>query len=256
VVSVREARQALAARRVAETQRQAADSERARADLERQRAQANQHDAEREAANAEQQRREAELQRLAAETARQIADRRFEQVRQLAGKFLLEFHDAIAKLPGSTSARKMVVQTGLQYYDSLAREAAGNRDLLEEIARGYDRLGDVQGNPYAANLGDLDGALASYRRSLAIRERISDPSPAFLRDRILGSIRIAQVLSMKGDLKGSERALREAIFVGAPAADYRVRQAVIRAYSSLADLKSRAVLYAEATEASERLLDL
>ena len=256
VVSVQEARQALAARRVAETQRQTADRERARADAERQRAQASQRDAEREADNAREQRHEAELQRLAAETERQVADRRFEQVRQLAGKFLVEFHDAIAKLPGSTPARKMVVETGLQYYDSLAREAAGNRGLLEEIARGYDRLGDVQGNPYAANLGDLNGALASYRKSLSIRDGISDPSPGFLRDRILGRVRIAQVLSPQGDLKGSERALRDAISMGADATDYHVRQAVFRAYSSLVDLKSRAAIYNEAIEAAERLLEI
>jgi len=209
VVSVHQARQAEAARQAAETQRQAADRERARAEMERQRAQASQRDAEREAANAGEQRHEAELQRVAAETQRQLADRRFEQVRQLAGKFLLDFHEAIAKLPGSTPARKMVVETGLQYYDSLAREAAGNRDLLEEIARGYDRLGDVQGNPYTANLGDLRGALASYKKSLAIRDRISDPSPAFLRDRVLGKVRIGQILSSQGDLKGAETALQE-----------------------------------------------
>ena len=256
VVSVGEARQAQAARRLAETQRQTADRERARADLERQRAQASQRDAEREAADAQQQRHEAELQRLAAETARQVADRRFEQVRQLAGKFLVEFHDAIAKLPGSTPARKMVVETGLQYYDSLARDAAGNRDLLEEIARGYDRLGDVQGNPYSANLGDLNGALASYRKSLSIRDRISDPSPGFLRDRILGKVNIAQILSAQGDLKSSERALQQAISMGEDSAEYQVRQAVFKAYSSLADLKSRAASYNEAIEASKRLLDL
>jgi tetratricopeptide (TPR) repeat protein len=256
VVSIGEARQAEAARRIAEMQRQTADRERTRADQERQRAQTSQHDAEREAANALRQGREAELQRLAAETERQIADRRFQQVRQLAGKFLLEFHDAIAKLPGSTPARKMVVETGLQYYDSLAREASGNRDLLEEIARGYDRLGDVQGNPYAANLGDLKGARASYGKALAIRDRIADSSPAFLRDRIQGKVRVAQVSSAQGDLKGAERNLHEAISLGANSTDYEVRQSVIRAYSSLVDLKSRAVAYNEATDAAEKLLEL
>ncbi len=256
IVSVQEARQAQAARQVAETQRQTADRERARADLERQRAQASQYKAEQEASNARQQRHEAELQRLATETARQVADRRFGQVRQLAGKFLLEFHEAIAKLPGSTPARKMVVETGLQYYDSLAREAAGNRGLLEEIARGYDRLGDVQGNPYAANLGDLNGALVSYTKSLAIRDRISDPSPDFLRDRILGNVRIAQILSAKGDLKNAERNLQDAIAMGAEAADYHVREAVAKAYNTMGDLKIRASLNTEAIETFEKLLDL
>src|SRR5205085_6830087 len=106
--------------------------------------------------------------------------RRVEQERQLSWKFLLDFHDAIAGLPGSTAARKMVVETGLRYYDTLVHEAQGHPDLLAEIARGYDRLGDVQGNPYAANLGDLTGALASYRKAAVVRDRIPDASPDFL----------------------------------------------------------------------------
>ena len=63
----------------------------------------------------------------------------------------------------------------------LVKDAAGNRELLEEIARGYDRLGDVQGNPYFANLGDTGGALSSYRKALSIRDGIPDTSPTFCR---------------------------------------------------------------------------
>ena len=37
-----------------------------------------------------------------AETQRQRAERRFADVRKLAGSFLFEFHDAIKYLPGST----------------------------------------------------------------------------------------------------------------------------------------------------------
>src|SRR6185369_12902923 len=170
-----------------------ASREQARAEQERERAESSRQDAERQAAEAQRQRAlaeaergQAELQRLSAETQRQLADRRFEQVRELAGKFLLDFHDAIAKLPGATPARKMTVETGLKYYDMLVQEAHGDRGLLEEVARAYDRLGDVQGNPYFANLGDLPGAMASYRKALVVRQRISDPSAQFLRDRIRG----------------------------------------------------------------------
>lgn len=65
---------------------------------------------------------------------------------------------AVATLPGSTAARRKVVETALHYYDSLGKQAGDNRDLLEEIARGYDRLGDVLGNPYQPNLADRAGA--------------------------------------------------------------------------------------------------
>jgi len=46
------------------------------------------------------------------------------------------------------------------------------------LATAYERVGDVQGNPSHANLGDIAGALDSYRRSLAILEslRTADPN--------------------------------------------------------------------------------
>jgi tetratricopeptide (TPR) repeat protein len=179
------------------------------------------------------------------------ADRRFEQVRQLSGKFLFAFHDAIADLPGSTPARKLTVETGLNYYDTLVTEAAGNRELLEEIARGYVRLGDVQGNPYEANLGDYDGALKSYNKAAAIRARIVDPSPGFVRDRILGDAKLAEWMMIRGDSKEADRLLR-AVFAldqTSPAtADYDVRAAFTRAYYDYGDLKVRLGVLGESLE--------
>ncbi len=99
--------------------------------------------------------------RVAAEAERARAERRFRDVRHLANRFLFEFHDAIATLPGSTPARKLVVATAVQYLDGLATESSGDRQLQEELAVAYDRIGDVQGSPTGANLGDVAGALES-----------------------------------------------------------------------------------------------
>ena len=194
---------------------------------------------------------DAQRERTEADTQRQIADRRFQQVRQLAGKFLLDFHDAIANLPGSTPARKMVVETGLQYYDTLVREAHGNREILEEVARGYDRLGDVQGNPYFANLGDTAGAIVSYRKAVAVRAGISDPSPEFLRDRMLGNVKLAQAVSTGGDVRSGARILRETLALGraGPNANaYAVLDALATAYGAYGDLYARTADYNQSIE--------
>ena len=45
-----------------------------------------------------------------ARVERARAERRFNDVRQLANSFLFEFHDAIAVLPGSTKAQELVVR--------------------------------------------------------------------------------------------------------------------------------------------------
>jgi serine/threonine protein kinase len=111
-----------------------------------------------------------------ARVARARAERRFADVRRLANSFLFEFHDAIETLPGSTKARELVVRRALEYLDSLATEA-DDPTLRRELAEAYRRVGDVQGNPYFANLGDTEGALASYRKALALDEVAARENP-------------------------------------------------------------------------------
>jgi tetratricopeptide (TPR) repeat protein len=105
-----------------------------------------------------------------ARVAEARAERRFNDVRKLANSFLFEFHDAIRDLPGATPARELLVRRALEYLDDLARESAGDRALARELAEAYQKVGDVQGNPYGANLGDLKGALESYGKSIALLE--------------------------------------------------------------------------------------
>ena len=101
-----------------------------------------------------------------AEKAR--AERRFNEVRQLARSVLFDYHDAIENLSGATAIRERLVNDGLAYLDSLAGEASDDPELQRELAAAYDRVGDVRGKAYsAANLGDFAGARESYDQSAA-----------------------------------------------------------------------------------------
>ncbi|HKO56515.1 MAG TPA: serine/threonine-protein kinase, partial [Thermoanaerobaculia bacterium] len=108
---------------------------------------------------------------------KRVAERRFEQVRTLARSMVFEIHDAIATIPGSTAARELLVRRALGYLDALAAEASENTPLQMELAGAYQRVGDVQGLPYNANLGDTPGALISYRKALAIAEQVRAREP-------------------------------------------------------------------------------
>jgi serine/threonine protein kinase/tetratricopeptide (TPR) repeat protein len=128
---------------------------------------------------------EARQRKLASEAAeaesiqRKRAEKRFNDVRALANTFLFPIHDEIAQLPGSTKARQQLVETGITYLDSLAQEAGDDAELLAELAEAYGRIGDILGNPRRQNLGDVDGALESHRKSVELRTLITelDPSP-------------------------------------------------------------------------------
>ena len=98
------------------------------------------------------------------------AERRFNDVRRLANTVLFDYHDAIKNLPGATPIRARLVRDGLTYLDQLAGESANDPSLRRELASAYERVGDVQGGTTVANLGDTPGAIASYRKSLAILE--------------------------------------------------------------------------------------
>jgi serine/threonine protein kinase len=100
------------------------------------------------------------------------AEQRFNDVRALANSFMFDIHDKIENLPGSTPARQLLVNQALQYLDNLARESSGDVTLQRELATAYMKVGDIQGNPTVANLGDMNGALASYQKALQIRQTL------------------------------------------------------------------------------------
>ncbi len=101
-----------------------------------------------------------------------IAQRRFNDVRKLANSLIFDVHDSIKDLPGSTPARKMIVDRALQYLNVLAQESNGDMGLQRELAAAYERVGTVQGDYTENNLGDSQGALTSYQKALEIRKQI------------------------------------------------------------------------------------
>ncbi len=160
-----------------------------------------------------------------AQAARARAERRFNDVRKLASTYLFEFHDAVAKLPGSTAARALVVRRALEYLDSLAKEASADRDLQLELATAYQKVGDAQGRPGFANLGDRTGALQSYNRALSIRRAlVSDGAPdaGLHRDLATNYDRIADTLLTIGQTGNAitnysqAYALRDALLAAHP----------------------------------------
>lgn len=120
---------------------------------------------------------------LLANSQRRIAERRFDDVRNLAKTVMFDLHDSIAVLPGATKAREKLVQTGLAYADALSSESSLNPDLQREIAAAYARLGSVQGGGNS-NLGDAEGARNSYRKAVRIGEALVASREANDQDRL------------------------------------------------------------------------
>lgn len=151
---------------------------------------------------------------IAANYQARRAERRFAQVRKLANTFLFDFHDKIEKLPGSTEAREMVVKTALEYLDSLAQEAAGDPALQLELARAYLRVGDVQGDLRAANLGQVKASALSYQKGLALAENLAAGAPdntALFETLTELHLNLGAQHSLNGDVAGGIAELRQAL---------------------------------------------
>ena len=138
--------------------------------------------------------------------AQQRAERRFNDVRQLANSLVGELYDAIAEVPGSTSARQLLVTRALGYLDALSREAGRDTPLELDLADAYQKIGDVQGNPYLANLGDVAGARASYTKLVDLRTSIHDA-----RGSQESAVALGRAYSRVGDLDLAQGRYAEAV---------------------------------------------
>lgn len=135
---------------------------------------------------------------------RTTAVRRFNDVRKLARTFLYDFNDSLARVPGSIEARKLIVSKGLEYLDSLAAEAGDDLTLRRELGSGYIRIGNIQGNPVMSNLGDTPGAIASYRKAVAILMPLAHRGDYESRSEFAVSLmRFGDLLWATGDNKAS-----------------------------------------------------
>jgi serine/threonine protein kinase/tetratricopeptide (TPR) repeat protein len=155
--------------------------------------------------------------RIAAANQRR-AEARFNDVRKLANSLLFDIHDSIRELPGSTPARKLIVESALQYLDGLAKESTGDPSLQRELADAYERVGLVQGGyPGMPNLGDTAGALASFRKMVAIRQALTEAHPDSVKDQIglAGSYRFLSDLQAAylGDVQGGFENCMKAVAV-------------------------------------------
>jgi tetratricopeptide (TPR) repeat protein len=171
-----------------------------------------------------------------------LAERRFEQVRRLADSLMFEIHDSVKDLAGSTPTRRLIVSRALEYLDSLAHDAGGNFALQRELATAYEKIGDIQGNPYSANIGDTDGALTSYRKALQIRENFPPALITTDTETELGrSYRaLGDIMDQKGNVEQTIRDYRRSLQIFTELAGSEPKNPVIqdelaRAYETLAD---------------------
>ncbi len=141
-----------------------------------------------------------------AELAQARAEQDFARARKLANSLLFEVHDAIRDLPGSTGARRLLLERATEYLDQLATEAVGNDALAMELAVAYRKVGDLQGGSGSQSLGNAAAAVDSQHKGVALlepiyRRRPRDPAVVALYAHALSNASDAE--HMNGQLPAS-----------------------------------------------------
>jgi non-specific serine/threonine protein kinase/serine/threonine-protein kinase len=127
------------------------------------------------------------------------AERRFNDVRQLANSFMFEINEEINKSP--IKARELLVTRALEYLDKLTQESEGDVELQSELATAYEKIGEVQTELFRPSLGRAADSLESHRKSLKIREALyvaNSQNIQFGLDLAKSRNRIGDVLTMTG----------------------------------------------------------
>ncbi len=107
--------------------------------------------------------REARAARDVAISERQRAEERLAQIVNLSNYSLSDVYALMERLPGAIPARKEMLSAMLIFLENLSKQPGTDDRLKFALAKAYVRLGDLQGDPDSANIGDTAGALKSFQ---------------------------------------------------------------------------------------------
>ena len=134
-----------------------------------------------------------------AQQERALAERRFVEARGLARLFLFDFYDAVLDLPGSTPVQRVLIDKTMDYFERMEKAAREDATLMVELAEGYRRMGDLLGNPYVPNLGDVPKAVAAYQRGIDLFQSHGAATKDAQRARAGLRTSLAAALSQRGE---------------------------------------------------------
>ena len=94
-----------------------------------------------------------------------IADRRAKQVRTLADSAISDMTEKLQHSSASTETQAAIFQSALRFLGELRKSSWDDPRLLLELSKAYVRVGDLQGSPFVADLGNSDAAVTSYQEA-------------------------------------------------------------------------------------------
>lgn len=117
-----------------------------------------------------------------------IAERRFEDARQLIHTTIFDIQPRMEAIPATLELRKTLIEQTMKYLEAVSAEAGGNVPLLQELSNAYQQLARVQGDITTSNLGNAAAAGERFQKARALLDTALGLEPenaALLRDATL-----------------------------------------------------------------------
>lgn len=112
-----------------------------------------------------------------AETARLEADKRFNDVRNLASTMMNDIYGKLYRVPGASEATVELIQAAQVYLDELALEKNAPADLKLEVAVGYTKLGTMVAGAKIGAISDLEAADLNFAKAEEILQVLDVTKP-------------------------------------------------------------------------------
>jgi tetratricopeptide (TPR) repeat protein/predicted Ser/Thr protein kinase len=152
--------------------------------------------------------------REAEDRQRARAERNFKAGHDLAMSMIGDISKELTYLRGATRARELLLKQAQGYLARLETEAGDDPDLLLDLAKAHEQVGDLQGVIYMRRLGETSQAEQNHARALALRSALAARLPDDPRVHAAlarSHYRTGGAAQQRGDLPGAGKAYAQAL---------------------------------------------
>ncbi len=149
-----------------------------------------------------------------ADRERALAEKRFKDVRQLAGQLVFKYHDQLQYLEGATQVRESLLVDAAAFLDSLRSAAADDPKLAHELATTYYRIALLQGVSQTVNTGQFAQAEANLDKATELHGLfVTRPETAaeVVADAVDMQVSKAEMLQRRGRLSQAVGVMQQAL---------------------------------------------
>jgi serine/threonine protein kinase len=143
------------------------------------------------------------------------ADARLKHVQTLADSAISDMTQTLQQSSASVELQASVFRSTLTYLNQLRQYSGNDPRLLLKLSKAFGRVGDLEGSPVTASLGNTGNAIASYKEALqtAIAARDRLPSEESLKAVVEAYQQLGQLEFFSGTLREARNQYQQSLTV-------------------------------------------